>query len=151
MLNSTTCLSSPQITTLRNIYGNWTDNGTLIFPGFNIGSEAQFGFTVTGFPFGAAPVSLHECSCATSLTKFSFFQSYFLYQVLNQTQIVLPADSPALNINGSPVNTSQLLQLIRTADATNPALTTVDYNLQPFFDRGGKLLMYVGGADPLIP
>ena len=68
------------------------------------------------------------------------------------TSVVQPVNQPALIVNGTAVNESQLLDLIRTADATNPGMTTAnDYNLQPFFDRGGKLLMYVGGADFLIP
>lgn len=79
-------------------------------------------------------------------------RSYFLYQVLNVTSVVQPVLQPPLTINGSAVNTSQLLDLTRIADATNPGMTTANnYNLQPFFNRGGKLLMYVGGADWLIP
>ena len=55
VLNSTTCLTAPQVSTLRGVYTNWTSNGELVFPAFNVGSESLFAVSVNGQPFGPAP------------------------------------------------------------------------------------------------
>lgn len=42
--------------------------------------------------------------------------------------------------------------VVQLADATDPGnLTAGDFNMSPFHDKGGKLLMYHGYADGLIP
>jgi feruloyl esterase len=41
---------------------------------------------------------------------------------------------------------------VQVADATNPGGTTAnDFDMYPFFKRGGKLLHYVGTQDAIIP
>jgi len=135
VLNSTTCLVDAQIPTLQGVYANWTDpsTGELIFPAFNIGSEFLFSRTINGVPYGPAP-------------------SYFNYQVLNVSEVLLPIESPPLLINGQPVTEAQLIELVRKGEATDPGMTIADdYDLSPFFKRGGKLIHYVGGVDTLIP
>lgn len=153
--NSTTCLSSAQIETFKKIQANWKDpeNGNLLFPAFNHGSEASYGFTVSGSPYGPAPsyfLVIPDVICDDD--RFLTSLPHSQYQVLNRTDIVQPLVSPPLTINGQPVNESQLIDLIYEAQQTNPGMTTAnDYDLSPFFKKGGKLILYVGSADPLIP
>ena len=74
------------------------------------------------------------------------------YQVLNVTEVVQPLISPPLTINGTAVNEEQLIELIHEAQRTDPGQTNaINPDLSPFFNKGGKLLLYVGEADPLIP
>ncbi|KAL7006295.1 hypothetical protein EMMF5_004181 [Cystobasidiomycetes sp. EMM_F5] len=135
-LNSTTCLTTAQVSTLQKVYRNWTDpsTGEQLFPAFNIGSEFMFAASINGIPYGPAP-------------------SYFIYQILNQTSLVLPIEYPVLQINGSANYTeAQLINLVRIADRTDPGMTNASNpNLAPFFNRGGKLVLFVGGTDWLIP
>lgn len=50
VLNSTTCLSAAQVTTLKGVYTNWTDpsTGQLLFAAFNPGSEYFMQASVNG-------------------------------------------------------------------------------------------------------
>lgn len=74
------------------------------------------------------------------------------YQVLNETQLVQPILSPNVTVDGKPLNDSTLIQLTKTGNETDPGqIQALNPDLKPFFSRGGKLLMYVGGADTLIP
>lgn len=76
----------------------------------------------------------------------------FQYQVLNVTEEVLPPISPPLTINGTLVTEEQLIDLVYEADKTDPGQTiATNPDLSPFFKKGGKLILYVGEADPLIP
>ena len=50
------------------------------------------------------------------------------------------------------VNETELERLLHLADGTDPGQTNaIDGYIQPFFNRGGKLLTYVGLSDDLIP
>lgn len=63
-----------------------------------------------------------------------------------------PVDYPNLTVNGVVPNETVLIQLATTGNNTDPGMTkAVNPDLSPFFSRGGKLMMYVGGADWLIP
>jgi feruloyl esterase len=43
------CLSAVQVLNLNNIYQDWTESGTYIFPSYEKGSESMFSFTLSGF------------------------------------------------------------------------------------------------------
>jgi feruloyl esterase len=43
------CLTPAQVTTLNNIYQDWTEKGQYIFPSFEHGSESMFPMTLSGF------------------------------------------------------------------------------------------------------
>lgn len=75
-----------------------------------------------------------------------------LYQILNRTDIVYPVETPNLTINGSVPTERQLISLIREGDARDPGgINANDPNISAFLGRGGKLIMFVGLADWLIP
>ena len=77
---------------------------------------------------------------------------YYTYYVLNATSLVEPLLSPALTIDGQPITEIQLIDLVNKAESENPgSVIAPSANLTTFFDRGGKLLHYMGGADPLVP
>lgn len=74
--------------------------------------------------------------------------------MLNQTKLVTPVDTPALTFanNGSAPTESQLINLVNIGQRTDPGMIIAnDYDLSPYFNRGGKLIHYVGGGDVLIP
>ena len=64
-LNSTSCLSTAQLSTLQSVYRNWTDpdTGAAIFPAFNAGEFDSFAKTCQ---FACLPSVLQEAS-TTSL------------------------------------------------------------------------------------
>jgi len=50
------------------------------------------------------------------------------------------------------MNFTTLLKLAKEGNMTNPGMIrATDPDLRPFFDRGGKVIHYVGDADWLIP
>lgn len=116
-------LSSQQAAVAASIYQNYTaPDGTLLFPTYSPGAE----YAGPGFVTGSS---------------LSISTDYFKYQVLNLTEI-----------SNRTFTSADLLKLLPKADATNPGLITVDdYNITAFIKRGGKLITYVGLADPLIP
>lgn len=134
LFNSSTCLSSDQVQTVKLTSTNWKDsNGNLLFPAFNLGSEAAFSGTVNGIPYGPAP-------------------SYFDYQILNITEIIQPITAPPVLIDGKLIDEQQLIQLVDEGLELNPGdIAADDYDLSPFFGKGGKVILYVGDADYLIP
>lgn len=124
-VNSSTCITEGQATTLEAVYKNWTsaDTGELLFPSYDPGSETLWQALLSGEPFGLS-------------------SDFFLYQVYNYTTI-----QSALH-----ANETELERITAIGDATDPGLgNAVNPNLTPFFQRGGKLLHYHGSADQNIP
>ncbi|KDN49057.1 hypothetical protein RSAG8_02410, partial [Rhizoctonia solani AG-8 WAC10335] len=122
-VNSNTCLSERQMTTLKAIRSNWTSSdGEFLFTTVEPGSEFGWNGSVTGIPYQVG-------------------SDYFLYQVLNKT-------SKSTLI----VNETELQALLDIADETNPGdIDAMNPDLRPFFNRGGKLMQFHGFGDPLIP
>lgn len=76
---------------------------------------------------------------------FPFTLDYFKYQVLNFTSVQAASNFTITDPNA-------LARYVEIADKTNPGGSTADnYNISPYFKRGGKLIHYVGTADQLIP
>ncbi|KAG8756064.1 hypothetical protein FRC11_005558 [Ceratobasidium sp. 423] len=122
-VNSSTCLSEKQMSTLEAIRSNWTSSsGEFLFTTVEPGSEFGWNGTVTGVPYQVG-------------------SDYFLYQVLNKT-----------SISTLSVNETGIQALLKVADETNPGdIDAMNPDLRPFFKRGGKLMQFHGFGDPLIP
>lgn len=120
------CLTSQQISVAQSAFEDWFDqDGSFLFPAFTHGSET----------FGPMGMFMNP-------TTLPLAMDFFKYQVLNLT-----------SINTEYNFTSEsLLEMISVADRTNPGqANAIDGNILPFIKRGGKLMTYVGMADPLIP
>jgi Tannase and feruloyl esterase len=118
-----TCLTAPQVTSLKKIYAGGTDNkGHLIFPGLMPGDEAHLW---KSWLVGNGP----------SVSMYT--QNYFRYMVF---------DDPSWNALTANTDTA-----LHAADAkTAQALNATDPDLSRFAARGGKLILYHGWNDPAI-
>jgi feruloyl esterase len=156
--NLTTCLSEEQVGTLRKIFSDWTDpiTGEVIFQGYEVSTAFQGGAgqTLTG-----RYVRRKIGRCVGQVRSRRLIArpngsgpGYYTYYVQSVTSLVVPLLAPALTINGQPISETQLIDLINQAESENPGgVIATDTNLSEFFGRGGKLLHYMGGADPLVP
>jgi hypothetical protein len=78
-----------------------------------------------------------------SVLPFSI--DYFKYHVLGY-------ESAEAASNFTITDPKVLAQYVAMADKTNPGGSIADdHDLSPFFNRGGKLMHYVGTHDRLIP
>jgi len=118
-----TCLTAPQVATLRKIYSGGDDShGKSIFPGLMPGDEAG---TWKSWITGSAPGGSN------------YVQNYFRYMVY---------DDPYWN--GLTANVDQA---VAAADArTARQLNATDPDLSRFQARSGKLVLYHGWNDPAI-
>ena len=121
--NTSTCLSPEQIKTWEALHRPIADiNNTFVYPNFELGSDAQ----IPG-SFGVYGTN------APSLYGTSYVQNYILDDA--------SWDWKTYNYS-----------VVEIADSLNPGSTNAaDFDISPFYERGGKLLHYHGLADGLIP
>jgi feruloyl esterase len=125
------CLTAEQVTTMRNYYAGTIDpvNGDVINPGSERGNETD--------NIGALGLALQE-----QLPEPAF--DGLFYWVFG----------PSFGFPGSPVNFANF-DFHRDVDKVDDRLAAVlnanSTDLGEFREHGGKLLMYHGWADPLIP
>ncbi|KAH9897390.1 putative ferulic acid Esterase/Feruloyl esterase [Xylariomycetidae sp. FL2044] len=119
--NRSACLTEPQIETLRNVYAGWQSSTT--------GEELYPGLT---------PGSERQFYLVLNYSQASpYGLGYARYFLLDD-----PAFALAEFDDG----------LAALADRLDPGNATADdYDLSAFRDRGGKVLMYHGTADGLVP
>lgn len=128
-VDNVTCLTPAQVDTARKLYaGPHTPEGERLYPGaLTYGSEVAWGQFVSG-PADRAP------------QVASFVNGYLRYQGFPSGHL-----GPTLeDWDFSRQSFERLLPESSVYDATYA-------NLSAFRDRGGKLLMYHGWADPGIP
>jgi pimeloyl-ACP methyl ester carboxylesterase len=124
------CLTTAQIAVVKKIYGGAVDRqGRLLYPGSQtIGSElgwAGSSIGTKGMPPFAAEIS----------------NSYLKYLAFPKSP---PASFTYKDWQFTAEGFDRLRPLGKVYNATNP-------NLKGFRDRGGKLMLYHGWADPAIP
>src|SRR5437879_3517453 len=118
------CFTPAQIATLEAFYGDTKSNGKKVFPGWPVGSEG-----------GADPWSVHDGG--PTLAR-SFSEGFFRYLV--------PA-KPDLQYDVTQFDFDRDLAKL---DNIHRILDATDTHLAGFQERGGKLLMYFGWADPAL-
>ncbi|EXK27035.1 hypothetical protein FOMG_16473 [Fusarium oxysporum f. sp. melonis 26406] len=114
------CITSEQAQTVRNIHSDYVINGRFAFPGLEIGSESEWTVLLSG----SEPASL----------GLQYIQNVLLND----------PDWPWQNYTDS---------LVSLADKKDPGNITADdfKAMSRYLKKGGKVLMYHGVADGLIP
>ena len=124
------CLLPEQIATLKQIYGPKLDSqGKQVYPGYLPGGE--------DYPGSWVPWKVGPDPSAQPLMLF-FANGYF--------QDFVHQD-PTWSLKSFNFDKDLALAESTTAEALN----ATDPNLKPFFDHGGKLILYNGWNDPAIP
>lgn len=128
--SNTTCLTNAQIAVVNKLYGGAVDNqGRLLYPGSQtIGSELAWAGSSIGRD-GMAPFAVEISN------------SYLKYLAFPKSP---PASFSYKDWQFTAEGFERLRPLGKVYNATNP-------NLKTFRNRGGKLLLYHGWADPAIP
>ncbi|MGD0912427.1 MAG: tannase/feruloyl esterase family alpha/beta hydrolase [Terracidiphilus sp.] len=123
------CLTGPQVTSLKAIYGGVKDeHGRTLFPGYLPGAEEGqngWGTWITGPAPGRSLMA-------------AFGSGYYSDMVYQKSDWDMKSFSLE---TGLPL----------AAEKTAHALNSTDPNLKPFYSHGGKLIIYHGWNDPAIP
>ena len=126
------CLTSAQIGTLEKIYGDVVSNGRRIFFGWPVGAEVAGPNGRSGWDNWIVRQDGRQTTWA------SFGETFFRY-------MAFPEKNPNYDLASFDLakDPARLEWIHSVLDATDPDLTR-------FRDRGGKLLMFFGWADPAL-
>src|ERR1019366_6615251 len=125
------CFTGGQIASLDRIYGDVMSQGKRIFPGWPVGAE------IAG-PNGRSGWDPWIVSDASPTTGAVFSQAFFRYLASSKPDPTY--DLSQFNLDRDPPRLEAIHQIL---DATDP-------DLSRFRERGGKILMYFGWADPAL-
>ena len=125
------CFTAGQIATLETIYGDVVSQGKRIFPGWPVGAE------IAG-PNGRSGWDPWIVSDAGPTTGATFSEAFFRYLAFSKPDPTY--DLSQFNPDRDPPRFEAIHQVL---DATDP-------DLSRFEQRGGKILMYAGWADPAL-
>ena len=125
------CFTAGQIGALEKIYGDVASQGKRIFPGWPVGAE------IAG-PNGRSGWDPWFVNDAGPTTDVAFSQAFFRYLAFSKPDPTY--DLSQFNLDRDPPRLEAIHQIL---DAT-------DTDLSRFEQRGGKLLMYFGWADPAL-
>jgi serine/threonine protein kinase len=126
---SDSCLTAAQVGQLKKIYGGLRNSeGEQLFPGYMPGGEdGEDGWA--GWILGPAPGQ-----ATLSLYALNYFRD-------------MVVENPAWNFrSASPRNAAQM-----SDQKTGRSVNAADPDLRRFGARGGKLIIYHGWSDPVIP
>jgi len=126
-----TCLTAPQVAAVRKIYDGAKNprTGERIFAGWPRGSEALIGRETAGAVGGWTGYIVGQPQPA----RADFFRLW------------------VFNDPNWDVRTFDFDRDLAYADSKMAAVNSLDTNLKPFKSHGGKLVMYHGWADPVVP
>lgn len=130
--DAVSCITDTQSRTLRAVYGGLTSKGVAIFPGFPVGAEALIP-TPGGYRTGWHPWIVAE---GQQTAGVQLADSFFKEMVTPGT----PIDWRAFDAERDMEKLEKIGALL---DARDP-------DLARFRDRGSKILMYFGWADPAL-
>jgi feruloyl esterase len=125
------CFTAAQIGALEKIYGDVVSQGQRIFPGWPVGAE----IAGTNGRSGWEPWFVSD---AGPTTEAAFSEAFFRYLAFARPDPKF--DLAQFNLDRDP---PRLEAIHQTLDATDP-------DLSRFEQRGGKILMYFGWADPAL-
>jgi feruloyl esterase len=131
------CFTSNQIAALDRLYADVPRQGKRYFPGWPVGSE------VTG-PNGQSGWLGQHINTTAGQSAWNGYASGFVRFILGPgTPLASLSDADALEKFDMEKDYENLAFAQQVLDATDPDLTA-------FRQRGGKLLMYFGWADPQL-
>ncbi|KAM7200855.1 Tannase/feruloyl esterase [Naviculisporaceae sp. PSN 640] len=127
---TTNCLTAAKIETVRRIQTDYTlpaPNNTVVFPGPPQGTELTNPFLLDPTDLAAFPMQYFK---------------YFLY----------PSQANDPRWNNFDYFLNNQISILNDSETINPGQATADnFNLKPFKDRGGKVIMYHGTRDSTVP
>ena len=125
------CFTASQIGALEKVYGDVVSQGQRIFPGWPVGAEIAGANGRSGWD----PWFVSD---AGPTTEAAYSEAFFRYLAFARPDPKY--DLSQFNLDRDP---PRLEAIHQTLDATDP-------DLSRFEQRGGKILMYFGWADPAL-
>jgi feruloyl esterase len=131
------CFTAGQITALEHLYADVTRQGKRYFPGWPVGSEAAN-------PNGQSAWVGQHIDTPAGQSAWNGYAGGFIRFILGPgTQLANLSESEAIQKFDFEKDSENLAFARKVLDATDP-------DLSAFRQRGGKLLMYFGWADPQL-